>query len=63
MRLFRAGWRDEAGASAVEYGLIVFAIAAVISVVVFAFGGAVHGLFDTSCKTISSQTQTGSCPP
>ena len=46
-----------------EYGLIVFAIAAVISAVVFAFGGAVHGLFDASCKTISSQTRTGSCPP
>jgi pilus assembly protein Flp/PilA len=46
--------RDDAGASAVEYGLIVFAIAAVIAVVVFAFGGAVRDMFSTSCDHIGS---------
>jgi pilus assembly protein Flp/PilA len=45
---------DDAGASAVEYGLIVFAIAAVIAVVVFAFGGAVRDLFSTSCDHIGT---------
>jgi pilus assembly protein Flp/PilA len=32
-------WRDEEGASAVEYGLVVAGIAAVIIVVVFLVGG------------------------
>ena len=32
-------WRDEDGASAVEYGLVVAGIAAVIIVVVFLVGG------------------------
>ena len=36
---------NDEGASAVEYGLIVFAIAALIIVIVVAFGGAVRGLF------------------
>ncbi len=38
------------------YGRIVFAIAAVIAVVVFSFGGTVSNLFDSSCKTIASKT-------
>lgn len=56
-------WDCDRGASAVEYGLILFAIAAVITFAVFAFGGTVHNLFDSSCKTISSKTQTGNCGP
>jgi pilus assembly protein Flp/PilA len=32
-------WRDDEGASAVEYGLVVAGIAAVIIVVVFLVGG------------------------
>jgi pilus assembly protein Flp/PilA len=32
-------WRDEEGASAVEYGLVVAGIAAVIIVIVFIVGG------------------------
>ena len=39
--------RDEQGATAVEYGLIVAAIAAVIIIVVVALGGKVKGGFDT----------------
>lgn len=31
---------DERGASAVEYGLLITGIAALIAVIVFAFGGA-----------------------
>ena len=38
--------RDERGASAVEYGLLITGIAALIVVVVFAFGGNVTDLFD-----------------
>jgi pilus assembly protein Flp/PilA len=56
--------RDE-GASAVEYGLIVFAIAAVIAAVVFAFGGTVKGLFTSSCDQIGTTVSqsTGGAQP
>jgi Flp pilus assembly pilin Flp len=47
----------------VEYGLVVFAIAAVVAVAVFALGPPVRGLFDTTCQTIHSQLDnpTQSC--
>ena len=37
--------KDDDGATAVEYGLIVAAIAGLIIVVVFALGGKVNGSF------------------
>jgi pilus assembly protein Flp/PilA len=43
--------RDE-GASAVEYGLLVAAIAALVVLVVFALGGYVKGAFDKTCEEI-----------
>lgn len=49
--------RDECGASAVEYGLLVAAIAALIVVIVFAFGGVVRDTFDTTCDTIAGTAQ------
>lgn len=52
--------RDETGASAVEYGLLVAGIAALIILVVFAFGGAVTGLFSSTCKTVDSAVSTAS---
>lgn len=56
--------RNDEGASAVEYGLIVFAIAALITVAVVSFGGAVRGLFQDSCNTIQAGTQSSaSCGP
>ena len=36
---------DERGASAVEYGLLIAGIAALIVVVVFAFGGSLKAIF------------------
>jgi pilus assembly protein Flp/PilA len=45
---------DEKGASAVEYGLLVAAIAALIVVAVFALGGAVSDIFDESADAINS---------
>lgn len=48
--------RDEEGASAVEYGLLVAAIAALIVLVVFALGGVIKSSFAKSCDTIASQT-------
>jgi pilus assembly protein Flp/PilA len=38
-------WRDESGATAVEYGLIVSAIAGLIIVVVFLLGKKVNNSF------------------
>jgi pilus assembly protein Flp/PilA len=56
--------RDDTGASAVEYGLILASIAAVIAIVVFAFGGTVRDLFTESCATIDSQVSANaSCTP
>ena len=46
--------RDERGASAVEYGLLVAGIAAVILTAVFAFGqGIFSSLFQETCDSIS----------
>lgn len=56
--------RSDEGASAVEYGLIVFAIAALIAVAVFSFGGAVRGMFEDSCNTIKNGAQSSAtCGP
>ena len=54
---------DERGASAVEYGLLIAGIAALIIVAVFAFGGAVlKTLFESTCQTVGSTTgNSGSC--
>jgi len=46
--------RDEDGASAVEYGLLVAAIAALIVIVVFLFGGLIRHVFANTCNTIAS---------
>ena len=55
---------DETGASAVEYGLIVAAIAAVTVIILFALGGTVRDLFSESCTTIASQAApTTNCTP
>jgi pilus assembly protein Flp/PilA len=45
---------DERGASAVEYGLLIAGIAALIVVVVFAFGDTLTGIFEDTCKEITS---------
>jgi pilus assembly protein Flp/PilA len=47
--------RSERGASAVEYALMVAAIAAVIVVVVFALGGVVNSAFDNTTDCLVSQ--------
>ena len=44
---------DERGASAVEYGLLVAGIAALIVAVVFLFGGFISGIFSNTCTEIS----------
>jgi pilus assembly protein Flp/PilA len=56
--LWRRTRRDESGASAVEYGLLIAGVAALIVVIVFAFGGTVNNMFNKSCTTIQSTTAT-----
>ena len=53
--------RSERGASAVEYGLLIAGIAAMIVVVIFAFGGGARGLFHGSCSDLYESTGVGSC--
>jgi pilus assembly protein Flp/PilA len=59
LRRFIDAKRRDDGASAVEYGLLVAAIAALIVLVVFAFGGLVKNVFSDTCDTI----QTNTAPP
>lgn len=54
--------RNEDGASAVEYGLLVAAIAALIVLIVFALGGIVKETFTTTCTSIKAgATLSASC--
>jgi pilus assembly protein Flp/PilA len=48
------------GASAVEYGLMVAAIAAVLVGTVFALGGFVQGTFNKTCSALGAASP-GSC--
>jgi pilus assembly protein Flp/PilA len=45
---------DERGASAVEYGLLIAGIAALIVIVVFAFGGLLAQVFQNTCKSVAN---------
>ena len=47
--------RSENGASAVEYGLLVAAIAALIVLIVFALGGIVNETFTDTCSNIKGK--------
>ena len=53
--------RDEAGASAVEYGLLIAGIAALIVAVVFAFGSTISNVFSNSCGTVAASMTQKSC--
>ena len=57
--------REENGASAVEYGLLVAAIAAIIVLIVFAIGKFVKQGFADTCAGLDSgtyKTDPGECP-
>ena len=56
---------EEKGASAVEYGLLVAAIAAIIVLIVFAIGRFVRAGFSDTCNGLASgsySSSPGSCP-
>jgi pilus assembly protein Flp/PilA len=50
--------KDEDGASAVEYGLLVAAIAAIIVIIVFSLGGVVKDVFNKTCSSIQATAST-----
>lgn len=54
--------REETGASAVEYGLLVAAIAAIIVLIVFAIGKFVKAGFKDTCTGLSSGSYSGGAP-
>ena len=51
--------REERGASAVEYGLLIAGIAALIVVVVFALGPILQDAFGETCDEIASEGAGG----
>jgi pilus assembly protein Flp/PilA len=66
LRLFASpNRRNEEGASAVEYGLLVALIAAVIVLAVFALGTLVKDTFSDTCNNIETNaggvTSSASC--
>jgi pilus assembly protein Flp/PilA len=63
VRIMRRGRSDrpERGASAVEYGLLIAGIAALIVVVVFAFGGSLKSIFTDTCSKVAKSATVKSC--
>jgi pilus assembly protein Flp/PilA len=53
--------RGETGASAVEYGLLVAGIAALVVSAVFAFGDSMNELLGESCGTITAYVIDKEC--
>lgn len=51
--------RNERGASAVEYGLLVGGIAAVIVTIVFFLGDNVKEMFSDTCDSVQAETGVG----
>ena len=45
----------------VEYGLLIAGIAALIVIVVFAFGGVLKNIFTNTCTSIGTSAGSGSC--
>ena len=52
---------DDRGASAVEYGLLIAGVCALIIVVVYAFGGVLSTVFDSTCDSVGSSAGAGNC--
>jgi pilus assembly protein Flp/PilA len=52
---------DERGASAVEYGLLIAGITALIVVVVWAFGGALSNVYNATCDSVGTSAGAGTC--
>ena len=53
--------RGDDGASAVEYGLIIVAIAAIIAGIVFALGSLTRSQFSSTCSAWDTAAHTSAC--
>jgi pilus assembly protein Flp/PilA len=53
----------EVGASGIEYGLMIAAVAAVIVTLVFVFGLIVKDQYQTTCTNLHSKMAGDECPP
>ena len=51
------------GASGIEYGLMIAAVAAVVVTLVFVLGSIVKDQYQTSCTNLQSQMAGDECPP
>ena len=63
LELFRTlmNRRNDEGASAVEYGLLIAGIAALIVIIVFAFGGVLRNIFHDTCSKVSQSAANKNC--
>jgi pilus assembly protein Flp/PilA len=53
--------RTERGASAVEYGLLIAGITALIVIVVYAFGGVLSNVYNATCDSVGTSANAGTC--
>ena len=59
MQRLVAGRKDETGASAVEYGLLLAAIAAIVAAILLLLGPQVKASFQKSCDAIKTSNAGG----
>src|SRR5689334_20878744 len=57
----RLARKNQRGASAVEYGLLIAGIAALIVVIVYAFGGVVSNTYKSTCTVVGASANAGTC--
>jgi pilus assembly protein Flp/PilA len=57
----RLARKNQRGASAVEYGLLIAGITALIVVIVYAFGGVVSNTYKSTCDAVGSSANAGTC--
>ena len=57
------GKARDRGASAIEYGLVLFAVAALVCAAVFATGGALRGSFEHSTACLAAPLRGGEDTP
>ena len=54
-------WKDESGASAAEYALILALVGTGIAVAAFTLGGAIKNEMNSAANCIAAATPTGVC--
>jgi pilus assembly protein Flp/PilA len=59
--MFKTFLRDESGASAAEYALILAIVGAGIAFAAFTLGGAISGAMNSASNCIKNGTSDGTC--